>query len=205
MTPPARLHPALLGAVIVLCLALIVWMVSYAVPLAAAGQAYLLIVILLAFRYWPPMVRWVVALPVPHRAVFGLLLAGVIVGHYSFTTRTYYPFVAWEIFSTVREDDPVTCRELVATTAGGRKVRLLVEQLFPSIVQFNLPDEAKQPGATERLGRALARAYDAQHPGDPVQRVDLLVMAVPLHPPAGQSRSQPSCELLKHYDVSSGR
>jgi hypothetical protein len=38
-----------------------------------------------------------------------------------------------------------------------------------------------------------------------VRRIDLFVMAVQLHPPAGELRAQPSCELLKHYDISSSR
>src|SRR5271155_5320682 len=128
---PSRLHPALVIAIISLCLALIIWMVSYAVPLKLAGQAYLLLIILLAYRYWPPMIRWVASMPVPHRVVFGILIGCMILGHYTLKGRTYFPYVSWEIFPFVREDDPVTCREFIATTHDGRKVRLLVEQLFP--------------------------------------------------------------------------
>jgi hypothetical protein len=201
---PSRVHPAIVVAIIALCIALIVWLVSYAVPLKLAGQAYLLIVILLAFRYWPPMVRWVASMPVTHRVVFGILIGSMILGHYTLNGRTYFPFVVWEIFPFVHEDDPVTCREFIATTGSGNKVRLLVEQLFPSIVQVN-PLDGYSPEATERLVRALAKVYNEHHAGDPVQQVDLFVMAIKLHPPAGESRAQPSCELLKHYDISSGR
>jgi len=193
-------------AIIGLCLALIVWMVSFAVPLKLAGQAYLLIVILLAFRYWPPMMRWVASMPVAHRVVFGVLVGAMILGHYTLNSRTYFPYVAWEIFPFVREDDPVTCREFVATTIKGTKVRLLVEQLFPSIVQL-MPVESLDdpryfpPGTTEHLARVLAKAYNERHPDDPVWRVDLMALAVMLHPPAGESRGQPSCELLQRYDI----
>ena len=192
-------------AIIGLCLALIVWMVSFAVPLKLAGQAYLLLIVLLAYRYWPPMIRWVASMPVPHRIVFGVLIGSMILGHYTLNGRTYFPFVVWEIFPFVREDDPVTCREFIATTASGDKVRLLTEQLFPSIVQFNPPNETDQPGATGNLVDAMARVYNEHHPGDPVQSVDLVLMAVQLHPPASESRAEPSCELLKRYDISSGR
>jgi len=208
MTTPARtpfrLHPAIAVAIIGVCVALIIWMISYAVPFKVAGQAYLLIIILLAFRYWPPMIRWVASMPVPHRVVFGVLIGSMILGHYTLNSRAYFPYVAWEIFPFVHEDDPVTCREFIATTSDGNKVRLLVEQLFPSIVQIN-PLDGYSPEATEHLARALAKVYNEHHAGDPVQRVDLFVMAVKLHPPAGESRAQPSCELLKRYDISSGR
>lgn len=197
-------------AIIALCIALIIWLVSFIVPLKLAGQAYLLIIILLAFRYWPPMIRWVASMQVPHRVAFGLLIGCMILGHYTLNGRAYFPYVTWEIFPFAHENNPVTCREFIATTAGGAKVRLLVEQLFPSIVQIDPLDALDNPnfyppGATERLARALAKVYNEHHAADPVRQVDLYVMAVQLHPPASESRAQPSCELLKHYDVSSGR
>ena len=201
---PDHRAAAIAVAIIVLCIALIMWLVSYAVPLKLAGQAYLLLVILLAFRYWPPMIRCVASMPVAHRIVFGLLIGCMALGHYTLRGRSYFPFIVWEIFPFAREDDPVTCREFIATTASGDKVRLLVEQLFPSIVQVN-PLDGYSPEATEHLARALAKAYNQHHADDPVQQIDLFVMAVRLHPPAGESRAQPSCELLNHYDISSGR
>jgi hypothetical protein len=201
---PIRLHPAIVVAIIAACIAAIMYMVSFAVPLRLAGQAYLLLIILFAFRYWPPMIRWVASMPVPHRVVFGVLIACMICGHYTLNGRTYFPYVSWEIFPFVRQDDPVTCREFIATTNDGRKVRLLVEQLFPSIVQVNSL-EIYSPETTERLARALAKVYNEHHADDPVRQVDFFVMAVQLHPPAGESRAQPSCELLQHYDISSGR
>jgi len=204
---PSRFPTAIAGAIIVACVAAIVWMISYAVPLKLAGQAYMMIAILLAFRYWPPMFRWVAAMPAVHRLVFALLIGGMICGHYTLNGRTYFPFVVWEIFPFVHEVDPVTCREFIATTESGTKVRLLTEQLFPSIVQVDPLDALDNPGAyppgtTESLARALAKVYNELHPRDPVRQIDLFNMAVKLHPPSGESR-QPSCELLKHYDVSS--
>ena len=208
MTTPApassRLHQAIVIGIIALAIGLIIWMVSFAIPLKLAGQAYLLIIILLAYRYWPPMIRWAASMPMPHRIVFGLLLGGMILGHYTLNGRTYFPFVVWEIFPFVHEDDPVTCRQFIATTASGAKVRLLVEQLVPSIVQIN-PLDSYSPEATEHLARALAKMYNERHADDPVRRVELLVMAIKLHPPANESRAQPSCELLKQYDISSGQ
>jgi len=201
---PSRLHPVIAVAIIGVCIALIIWMVSQGVPLAVAGQAYLLIIILLAFRYWPPMIRWVASMPVPHRVVFGVLIGAMILGHYTLNPRAYFPYVAWEIFPFVHEDDPVTCCEFIATTANGNRVRLLVEQLFPSIVQINPPDSYSSE-TTEHLAHALAKIYNAHHADNPVRRVDLFVMAVKLHPPASESRAQPSCELLKYYDISSDR
>jgi len=199
---PLRLHPAITAIVICLCLTLTVWKISFIVPLRVAGQAYLVIIVLLAFRYWPPMVRWIARMPIPHRIIFALLIGGMIVGHFTLSTHKFFPFVAWEIFPAVREEDPVTCREYIATTANGKSIRLLVEQLVPSIVQFDIP---KDPAAIEHLAHVLAKIYNQKHADDPIQRVDLMVMAVNLHPSSDESRLEPSCELLKHYDISLDR
>jgi hypothetical protein len=183
--------------VICLCAAAIVWVVSFIVPLGLAAQAYLLIVILVAFRHWPPLARWVEGMPTGHRAVFFAMVLGMIAGHFSLNGRTYFPFVAWEIFPFVREEDPVSCREFVATTANGKSVRLLAEQLFPSIVQFNPPVDNDSAAMTD-LVHALAKVYNQQHADDPVRRVDLVRVAVQLHHPV-----PPSCEYLKSYAISS--
>jgi hypothetical protein len=171
-------------------------------PFAVVGQLCLLLMVIRAFAYWPPMVRLVKAMAIPHRIVFGLLIGAMILGHYTLNGRTYFPFVVWEIFPFFREVDPVTAREFVATTADGTKVRLLAEQLVPSLVQINRIDDMPDD-MTEHLARALAKIYNEHHASNPVQSVDLVVMAVHLHPPADESRDQPSCEFLKHYDISS--
>jgi hypothetical protein len=189
-----------------------IWLVSFSPwriePFRITGQALLLILVLRAFCYWPPLVRWLSTMPVPHRAVLGVILAGMILGHYTIDSRHYFPFVAWEIFPFVNERDPVTCRQFIATTASGKQVRLLTEQLFPSIVQidpveeFDNPDHYP-PGTTDRLIRAMAKVYNEQHAADPVRQVDLVLVSVRLHPPATGARTLPSCELLKRYDISS--
>ena len=210
MTKPARaqlrLHPALVSAIIAICVATIIWLLSFSpwkiIPFKLAGQAYVMIAILLAFRYWPPMIRFVSSMPVVHRVVFGVLLAAMIGGHYTLNGRTYFPFVVWEIFPFLREDDPVTCPEFIGTTADGTRVRLIAEQLFPSIVQIN-PVASLSPGTTGHLALAMAKEYNALHPKNPVRQVELMLMSVQLHPPANESHAQPSCELLKRYDVSS--
>ena len=177
-------------------------------PFGITGQLCLLLIMVRAFWYWPPMVRWIAAMPVAHRIVFGVLLGAMILGHYTLNGRTYFPFVVWEIFPHAEKSATVTApRDSSATTASGAKVRLLAEQLFPSIVQVDpagaLDNRTYPPGTTEALARALAKMYNAHHPGDPVRQVDLMEMAVNLHPPASESRNEPSCELLKTYDVSS--
>jgi len=195
----------------VLIIALIVGMISFSpyafVPFHVTGQALLLYIVIRGFCYWPPMVQWIKSMPVFHRRMFALLVGGMIVGHYTLDSRTFYPYVSWFIFPTVREEDPVTCRQFIATTASGKKVRLLVEQLFPSIVQiYPLDDPKHYPDKlTGDLARSLAAAYNKQHPGDPVRGVDFVVMAVDLHPPASASPTKPSCQLLKRYDFSSDR
>ena len=205
---PARsrlqLPPVVAVPIIIACLALIIEQISHVIPLAVAGQAYLLIILLLGFRYWPPMGRWMGRMPAVHRAAFGVLVGAMILGHFTLSSRKYFPYVAWAIFPRVREDNPVSCREFLATTASGKSVRLLVEQLFPSIVQFNPPVDNDSTAMTD-LVRTLVNAYDARHASDPVQRLDLVLVAVKLHPSADESHSPPSCQLLKSYVFSSGR
>jgi len=190
-----HVHPGVARAVILLCLVTLLYLFW---PIyQVAGQVAALVVIVLGLRYAPPMARWFMTLPIPHRAVFLLLLGGMIAGHFAFDTRTYFPFVTWEIFPQAREEDPVTCREFMATTASGKSVRLLVEQLFPSIIQFNPPAD-KESGVMTSLVNALAAEYSRRNPADPVRCVDLVEMAVKLH---GET---PSCQLLKRYEISSG-
>jgi hypothetical protein len=174
------------------------------VPLGVTGQLALLFVMLRALISWPPLRAWLEAMPLPHRLVIGLLVGGMILGHYTFNGRTYFPFVTWEIFPRPEAGDTVRCRQFYGTTSAGARVRLLVEQQFPSIVQVDRVDDIDHaPAVTEALARALARVYNANHPGDPVRTVELVEMAVALHPPPDQARNEPSCELLKSYDISS--
>jgi hypothetical protein len=201
---PPRWFPPLSLLAVGLIAGLLSFSAWRTVPFAVTGQAIVLIILVRAFCYWPPLVQWLRAMPIAHRLAFGALLGAMILGHYTLNGRAYFPFVTWEIFPFVREDDPVTCREMIATTASGQKVRLLAEQLVPSIVQTDAL-ESYSPQTTEDLIRALARLYNERHADDPVQHVDLLAMAVRLHPPAGESREAPSCEFLKRYDISSGR
>jgi hypothetical protein len=207
MTSTAR-APRWLPPLSLLAIVPLVWLISFSSrkfdPFTVTGQALLLIIILRAFCYWPPMVRWVTSMPIPHRVVLVVLVGSMILGHYTLSSRTFFPYVSWEIFPFVREDNPVTCRDFVATTESGHKKRLLVEQLFPSIVQV-YPLESYPPDAIDRLARALAKAYNAHHADDPVWRVDLMELAVQLHPPPSESRAHPSCELIQRYDVSSGQ
>jgi hypothetical protein len=189
-------------AVITLCVGVLVYLLWPIHRLVL--QAVALLVFLLGFRFCPPLTRWLARMPALHRLSFFLLMGAVVVGHFSLTTYRYYPFVAWEIFSGVSEKDSVLCRELIGTTEQGRPVRLLVEQLFPSIIQFDLPP-AGEDQKIEKLVHVLARAYNAHHPSDPVSHVDLMLMAVDLHPSPGESRPEPSCELLQRYEISSAR
>jgi len=194
----------------------ITWLISFPptvisphalVPFFITGQALCVIILLRAFCYWPPMRRWVGSMPIPHRAIFALLISSMIIGHFTLTNRYHYPYISWFIFPSVREDDPVTCREFIATTDSGKKVRLLAEQIFPSIVQAFPPDDPVHypPDKIDLFIHAMARSYSARHAADPVRSVDLVVMSVQLHPPAAESRAEPSCQLLKRYDFSSGR
>ena len=165
-------------------------------------EVYALTGLFIAFRAAPPVKRWLAGLPPLHRGIFYVLLAVVVAGHLRSDKRTYFPFVAWDIFSAVSEQDTVSCRELIGTTVSGKSVRLLVEQLFPSIVQFDLPPQ-NEPEQMAHLVTALARAYNARHTADPVRQVDLVRMAVQLHSPSRPSHRPPSCQFLQRYDISS--
>jgi hypothetical protein len=163
-------------------------------------QGCLLIVAALAFWRWPPVKRWIGRMPAAHRAFFFVLLGGMIAGNFAPDSRTWFPFVKWDIFGYLREEDPVTCREFWAVAASGRGVRLLAEQLFPSIVQFDPPLRNDSAAMTD-LVEALAREYNRLHANDPVRQVDLVEIAVRLHPAGPGER--PSCEILRHYEISS--
>jgi hypothetical protein len=200
--PMSRARLQTMGAIVIMvvCAAAVLaftWQIHRVVL-----QVYALIALFIAFHAAPPVARWRAGVPVVHCAIFYSLLAAVVAGHFSMNKERYFPFVAWNIFSKVNEEQIVSCPELIGTTANGKSVRLLVEQLFPSIVQFDLPPPDK-PDQMARLVTALAKAYNARHAADPVREVDLMLMAVKLHPPPGQSHSEPSCEFLHRYDISS--
>ncbi len=204
MTPSARasLLPPLGFAVILACLALLTF---FFWPIRGVlFQVYALAGILLALQHAPPVARWLAATPVAHRLIVYALILAVVAGHFTLSTRRFFPFVAWDIFSSVSEQETVFCRELIGTTASQKQVRLLVEQLYPSIIQFDLPPST-QSANLDLLVSAMARTYDAHHPADPLREVDLMLMAVKLHPPPGQTHRQPSCELLQRFDLSPGR
>ena len=198
---PLKAHPAIAVAVIVLCLALLGWefwgihLIFFEVLALAA--------LVLGLRYCPPIMRWFSGMPVPHRIVFALIFAVMIKGHFTFDSRRFFPFVPWEIFSNVREVDPVSTREFLAATSAGKSVRLLPEQLFPSIVEFDPPAQ-NNSALMSRLVHALATEYNRQHPNDPARRVDLVQISIKLHP-AADDTSSPPCQLLNSYDVSSDR
>ncbi len=182
------------------------WSATPLLPFVITAQLWLVLALARAVWVWPPFAAWLKAMPVAHRIVFGVLVGGMFLGHFTWNGRTYFPFVVWEIFPHAEARTTVTAHEFIGQTASGRKVRLLAEQLFPSIVQIDRVEDLDQgygEGTTEALAVALARMYDAQHAADPLREVDLMEMAVNLHPPAGESRNEPSCELLKSYDVSS--
>jgi hypothetical protein len=192
--------------IIVVCLGFLLWMLYPILPLVLQWLA--VIGILIAFRCWPPMAGLFRAMPAPHRWVFALILASFLLGHLTIRPRTWYPFFTWAIFPAPVYADPVTCRQFQATTESGKKVRLLVEQLFPSIIQidsletFDNPD-AYPPGTTDKLAAALVRQYNKLHADDPVRQVDLVLVGVHLHPAADGAPVEPSCQPLKHYDFSS--
>lgn len=207
--PTPRLSLAVSAALFVTLLAFFIWLISFSpyrvFPFFIAGQAYLVIALIFAFRYWPPITRCFRFMPVPHRLVFGVLAGSLILGHLTMRSTAYFPFISWGIFSWSREDDPVICPEFLATTKSGREVRLLVEQQFPSIVQvWPVNGHRYTPALVDHLAAALAKSYNSRHPDDPVRQVDLMLMSVKLTPDPGTSQLQPSCQLQKRYDFSSG-
>ena len=129
------------------------------VPLAVTGQLCLLVIIVRAFCYWRPMQQWIAGMPVAHRLVFGGLIGAMVLGHYSLNGRTFFPFVVWEIFPHAEKGGPVMARELIGKTASGAKVRLLVEQQFPSIVQVDRLEDMS-PQTTDALAASIQQLRD---------------------------------------------
>jgi|HubBroStandDraft_2_1064218.scaffolds.fasta_scaffold143002_2 hypothetical protein len=197
---PFWLPPISLVAIVLMVLLVsFVWPI---LPFRLTGQALMLAVLVRAFVGWPPMQRWAGAMPVPHRIVPAVLLFGMVAGHFTLQTHRFFPFMVWEIFTTAHESDPVTCREFIATTADGKAKRLLVEQIFPSIVQFNPPADNDSAAMTD-LVAAMARVYNEHHADNPVQKIDLVLQSVPLHPAANEAF--PPCEQIKSFPISSAR
>jgi len=185
--------------VIVGCLAALTW---YTWPIHRyVLQIFAIAAVLVALHTAPPISRWLERTPVPHRAALYLLLALVVAGHFTLQQKKYFPFVVWDIFSSVSDQETVFCRELIGKTASEKQVRLLVEQLYPSIIQFERLEDIG-PEKMNRLVAALVKTYNAQHPTDQLREVDLMLMAVKVHLPPGETRSQPSCELLQRFDLS---
>jgi hypothetical protein len=200
-----KASPLWLPPISLVAIALMVVLISFVrplSPLSVTAQAALIVVLARAFLRFPAIGRWVDGMPVAHRVVLALLLFGMVAGHFTLQAHRFFPFVAWEIFAFEREEDPVSCREFIATTETGRTTRLLVEQLFPSIVQFDPPADNDSP-TMGRLVDAMARVYNRGHAADPVRRVDLVRVSVSLHPPAGETLLP--CELLKSFSISSDR
>ena len=202
MRKAAPFWPPPISLVAVAAITVLISFVLPIVPFRLTGQALMLAILVRAFVGWPPMQSWAAAMPWPHRIVLALLLFGMIAGHFTLQTHRFFPFVVWEIFTTAHEADPVTCREFIATTADGKTKRLLVEQLFPSIVQFNPPANNDSAAMTD-LVAAMARVYNQHHADNPVQKIDLVLQSVPLHPAANEAF--PPCQLLKSFPISSDR
>ena len=196
----SRVLPLAALGVLVGCLALLTW---FTWPIHRyVFQVYAVVALLIAMGTVPPIARHLAVMPLAHRGILYLLIVAVVAGHFTLQQKRFFPFVVWDIFAAVGKQETVFCRELIGTTASQKKVRLLVEQLYPSIVQFDLPPR-DQPGNLDLLVSAMARNYNARHPADPLREIDLMLMAVKLHPPPGQIR-QPSCELLQRFDLSPG-
>jgi len=195
-----------IGAGVVLVSFFHPWSPTPLLPFAVTAQLALLLVMVRVMWKWPPFAAWLAAMPWAHRIVLGALMLGIFWGHYTFNGRTYFPFVVWEIFPHAEGNtDVVTAQQFYGKTMSGKKVRLLVEREFPSIIQIDrieTLDSAYGPGTTDHLAQALAKMYNANHPGDPVRAVDLVETSVNLHPPAGESRNEPSWKLLKSYEIS---
>ena len=197
--PRSPLANAVAIAVIVICLSALTY---YTWPIHRyVFQIFAVAAVLVALHRTPSISRWLAATPLPHRIVLYSLLAAVVAGHFTLQQKRYFPFIVWDIFSSVSDQETVFCRELIGTTSSDKQVRLLVEQLYPSIIQFDLPSD-KEPAKLNLLVAAMVKTYNAQHPSDPLREVDLMLMAVKVHLPPGETRSQPSCELLQRFDLS---
>lgn len=199
--PRFKLPPAVSVVIILAALGTLLWF--FTPILRIAGQWFVVIGVVLAFRYWPPMFTWVRGMPGVHRTVFSVLLAAMILGHLTLRHAEWYPFEDWKIFPMAEHagDRTVHAREFIATTQSGREIRLITEQLFPSIIQIRRLDDFP-PELASRLAQSLAREYNRRHPADPVREVKLVAVSIPLHPDAG-APFPPPWQLLQSYDVSS--
>ena len=65
------------------------------------------------------------------------------------------------------------------------------------------PGASAAPASVTPLVAAMARVYNEHHADNPVQKIDLVLQSVPLHPAANEAF--PPCEQIKSFPISSAR
>ncbi len=160
--------------------------------------------IALAIGFLPPVFRLIKQMSPAHLVVMILCVGSFLVGHLWISSRATFPIMSWYIFTGPNDFDEVRCREMFGVFKDGKEKRLLVEQIFPSIVQFNLPIDSvdgKRSPSMPRIIFAIGAEYNRLHPDNPVIRVDLRELVVPVRPSSPEQK--PSWTSLESYTISS--
>jgi hypothetical protein len=172
-----RISGVVLGICILANVALAVSCSDLAVPLIKIRICFCLFSLLVFFLSVSSIRQFLSGMSWTHRLVVVALLGGIIWGHFD-RRNDYFPFVTWQLFSDARQDDPVVEDEFIGTTRDGKSVRLLVEQLFPSVTWFQIPTDSV---VRSHLARVLAERFNSSH-ADPVERIDLVRASAKLRP-----------------------
>ncbi len=163
------------------------------------GQMYFWIWFLISFVTFPPISRHLSKIPMPHAVVTVLVMALLIGGHFTNNNFKYFPIMAWAIFPYSFDLADVKCGEMIGIHADKTETRLLVEQIIPSIVQFDLPRDLNDPRMPATI-QAIAHEYNLLHPANPVVTVEIREFSVPIRPQPGE---KPTWTTLTSFTVSS--
>lgn len=120
-------------------------------------------------------------------ALFVALVAGFLAG-----SQNTFPFVAWRMYSGIVEEPP-TAYVVSGLTRGGTTVRVDLGQVLSMLGNYRgynflaqraaLAADGEGEGSGAELTTALrtvARLYNVQHPTDPLRRVAVSSMTIPL-------------------------
>jgi hypothetical protein len=113
------------------------------------------------------------------------LVAGFLAG-----SQASFPFVAWRMYSGIAEEPP-SAYLFSAITRGGRSVRVDLGEVLPmlgvyrgyNLVTVHAPAADSPAGSDAALATAMrtaGRLYNLQHPGDPLVRLTMSRVTIPL-------------------------
>jgi hypothetical protein len=119
--------------------------------------------------------------------LFAMLIAGFLAG-----SPRSFPFVAWRMYTGIPEQPP-SAYVVSGTTRRGRSVRIDFAQLLPMLGSYRgynlvaVRASATRHGGSEQSASelntallAVGRLYNQQNPADPLERLSVTSVSIPL-------------------------